>query len=234
MNEVYNMNNKLKVTTKKNENVTADSCTNEEYMQCIYDGKRHLSEENFNKIKEATKMILEALGEDVNREGLRETPKRVAKYYDEVFEGIRYTNDEIAEKFNKCFEDVETGDLVVVGDIPIFSFCEHHMALIYNAKVSVGYIPNGKVIGLSKIARIADMVSKRLQLQERIGTDIAEILSKILDTEDIIVVIEGEHSCMTARGVKKPGTRTRTSAIRGAFDSDSDLRQEFYNLVLSK
>lgn len=234
MKGVYDMKHKSAVKIKKDKCVSDTCCANEEYMQAIYDGKRHLSETNFNKIKEATKMIIEALGEDVNREGLRETPKRVAKYYDEVFEGIRYTNDEIAEKFNKCFEDVETGDLVVVGDIPIFSFCEHHMALMYNMKVHVGYIPNGKVIGLSKIARIADMVSKRLQLQERIGTDIAEILSKILDTEDIIVVIEGEHSCMTARGVKKPGTRTRTSAIRGAFDSDSDLRQEFYNLVLSK
>ena len=99
-------------------------------------------------------------------------------------------------------------------------------------KVHVGYIPNGKVIGLSKIARIADMVGKRLQLQERIGTDIAEVLNMILDTEDIIVVIEGEHSCMTARGIKKPGCKTRTSAIRGAFANDSNLRKEFYDLVI--
>lgn len=198
------------------------------------DIKRHLDEENMQTIEEAISYIITALGEDVNREGLKETPKRVARYFDEVFEGIRYTNDEIADMFNKCFEDVETGDLVVVGDIPIFSMCEHHMALMYNMKVHVGYIPNGKVIGLSKVARIADMVSKRLQLQERIGMDIADILSKVLDTNDIIVVIEGEHSCMTARGIKKPGTRTRTSAIRGAFSNDSDLRNEFYNLVLSK
>lgn len=198
------------------------------------DIKRHLDEEKMQTIEEAISYIITALGEDVNREGLKETPKRVARYFDEVFEGIRYTNDEIADMFNKCFEDVETGDLVVVGDIPIFSMCEHHMALMYNMKVHVGYIPNGKVIGLSKVARIADMVSKRLQLQERIGMDIADILSKVLDTNDIIVVIEGEHSCMTARGIKKPGTRTRTSAIRGAFSNDSDLRNEFYNLVLSK
>lgn len=198
------------------------------------DIKRHLDEEKMQTIEKAISYIITALGEDVNREGLKETPKRVARYFDEVFEGIRYTNDEIADMFNKCFEDVETGDLVVVGDIPIFSMCEHHMALMYNMKVHVGYIPNGKVIGLSKVARIADMVSKRLQLQERIGMDIADILSKVLDTNDIIVVIEGEHSCMTARGIKKPGTRTRTSAIRGAFSNDSDLRNEFYNLVLSK
>jgi GTP cyclohydrolase I len=185
-----------------------------------------------DKIQEAIKMILEALGDDVNREGLVETPKRVAKMYKEVFEGMQYTNAEIAGMFNKCFEDTSFGDLVTVSDIPIFSYCEHHLALMYNMKVHVGYIPNGKVIGLSKIARIADMVGKRLQLQERIGTDIAEVLNMILDTEDIIVVIEGEHSCMTARGIKKPGCKTRTSAIRGAFANDSNLRKEFYDLVI--
>ena len=185
-----------------------------------------------DKIQEAIKMILEALGDDVNREGLVETPKRVAKMYKEVFEGMQYTNVEIAGMFNKCFEDTSCGDLVTVSDIPIFSYCEHHLALMYNMKVHVGYIPNGKVIGLSKIARIADMVGKRLQLQERIGNDIAEILSMILNTEDIIVVIEGEHSCMTARGIKKPGCKTRTSAIRGAFANDSNLRKEFYDLVI--
>mgnify|MGYP004568652731 CR=1 FL=1 len=185
-----------------------------------------------DKIQEAVKMILEALGDDVNREGLAETPKRVAKMYKEVFEGMQYTNSEIAGMFNKCFEDTSFGDLVTVSDIPIFSYCEHHLALMYNMKVHVGYIPNGKVIGLSKIARIADMVGKRLQLQERIGTDIAEVLNMILDTEDIIVVIEGEHSCMTARGIKKPGCKTRTSAIRGAFANDSNLRKEFYDLVI--
>lgn len=182
-------------------------------------------------IQEAVKTILVALGDDPNREGLKDTPKRVAKMYAEVFEGMCYTNSEIAEMFDKCFEEGATGDLVTVSDIPVFSYCEHHLALIYNLKVHVGYLPKGKVIGLSKIARIADMVAKRLQLQERIGADIAEILSMILDTEDIIVVIEGEHSCMTARGIKKPGTRTRTATLRGVFKTDSDLRSEFYNLI---
>ena len=102
---------------------------------------------------------------------------------------------------------------------------------MYNAYVSVGYIPNGKVIGLSKIARIAEMCAKRPQLQERIGTDIAEVLQKVLGTEDVIVVIEGEHACMTMRGVKKPGTVTRTAAMRGRFDSDHALRSEFYDLI---
>lgn len=182
-------------------------------------------------IQEAVKTILVALGDDINREGLKDTPKRVAKMYAEVFEGMCYTNAEIAEMFNKCFEEGATGDLVTIADIPIFSYCEHHMALMYNLKVHVGYIPKGKVIGLSKVARIADMVGKRLQLQERIGADIAEILEMVVGTEDIIVVIEGEHSCMTARGIKKPGTKTRTATLRGVFKTDSDLRAEFYNLI---
>lgn len=175
--------------------------------------------------------ILLALGDDPNREGLLDTPKRVAKMFSEVFEGMKYTNEDIALMFDKCFEEVKTGDLVVIKDIPIFSYCEHHLALMYNMKVSVGYIPKGKVIGLSKVARIADMVSKRLQLQERIGMDISDILTKVVGTDDVIVVIEGEHSCMTARGIKKPGTSTRTSAIRGVFSDDIALRQEFYNLI---
>lgn len=182
-------------------------------------------------IQEAVKTILVALGDDPNREGLKDTPKRVAKMYAEVFEGMCYTNEEIANKFNKCFEEGATGDLVTIADIPIFSYCEHHLALMYNMKVHVGYLPKGKIIGLSKVARIADMVGKRLQLQERIGADIAEVLEMVLGTDDIIVVIEGEHSCMTARGIKKPGTKTRTATLRGVFKTDSDLRTEFYNLI---
>lgn len=182
-------------------------------------------------IQEAVRTILVALGDDVNREGLKDTPKRVAKMYAEVFEGMCYTNAEIAEMFNKCFEEGATGDLVTIADIPIFSYCEHHLALMYSMKVHVGYLPKGKIIGLSKVARIADMVGKRLQLQERIGADIAEVLEMVLGTEDIIVVIEGEHSCMTARGIKKPGTKTRTATLRGVFKTDSDLRTEFYNLI---
>ena len=184
-----------------------------------------------NKIQDAVRMILEALGDDPEREGLKDTPKRVAKMYNEVFEGMCYTNDEIAEMFNKCFEDTTTGDLVVIEKIPVFSYCEHHIALMYDMTVSVGYIPRGKVIGLSKVARIADMCAKRLQLQERIGTDIYEVLKKVLDTEDIIVVIEGSHSCMTARGIKKVGSKTKTSCCMGLFRDNSDLRAEFYSLI---
>ncbi|MBR0470342.1 MAG: GTP cyclohydrolase I, partial [Clostridia bacterium] len=152
------------------------------------------------KIKEAVRLIIEAVGDDITREGLCETPERVAQMYEEVFEGMKYTNDEIADMFDKCFEYSKANDLVIVKDIEIFSYCEHHLALMYNMKCHVGYIPSGKVIGLSKIARICDMVAKRLQLQERICADIAEIMQKICGTEDVIVVVEGEHSCMTARG----------------------------------
>ena len=186
---------------------------------------------NHEKIKEAIRTIITELGDDPDREGLKETPDRVARMYDEVFEGMRYTNDEIAEMFNKCFEDENSHDLVLVQDIEVFSYCEHHLALMYNMKCHVGYIPNGKVIGLSKIARICDMVAKRLQLQERICSDIAEIMQKVCDTEDVIVIVEGEHSCMTARGIRSRGTKTRTSAIRGLFDTDHELRNEVYNLL---
>lgn len=175
--------------------------------------------------------LLGELGADTESEGLRETPKRVANMCCEVLEGMRYTNAEIAEKFDKCFEMPENNDLVVVKDIEVFSYCEHHLALMYNMRVHVGYIPNGKVIGLSKIARICDMAAKRLQLQERLGADIAEILSMVTGSEDVIVVIEGEHSCMTARGIRASGTKTRTAAIRGLFDGDSELRSEFYSLI---
>lgn len=181
-------------------------------------------------IQAAIEHIIEALGDDPNREGLKDTPKRVAKMYQEVFEGMLYTNAEIAEKFNKCFVDIKTNDLVVIRNIEIFSYCEHHLALMYNMSVSVAYIPNGKVIGLSKVARIADMVGKRLQLQERIGSDIAEILQLVLGTEDVVVKVEGDHACMTSRGIKSKGARTVTSAIRGEFLIDSALRREVYSL----
>ena len=187
--------------------------------------------ERMKRIENCVIEIIKCLGDDINREGLIETPKRVAKMYEEVFEGMRYTNDDIVNMFNKCFEDVTTGDLVVVEDIEIFSYCEHHLALMYDMKVSVGYIPKGKVIGLSKIARVADMVGKRLQLQERIGQDIHYILKQILGTEDVIVVISGKHSCMTARGIKKADAITKTSSISGVFKEDPKSRQEFFSLI---
>ena len=172
--------------------------------------------------------ILEALGDDPDREGLKETPQRVARMYEEVFEGMKYTNEEIAQMFDKTFSEDEEGgtdrygDMVVVKDIDIFSYCEHHLALMYDMKVTVAYVPNGKVIGLSKIARIADMVAKRLQLQERIGTDIADIITQVTGSEDVAVYIEGCHSCMTARGIRKTNTKTYTQTLRGRFQNESN------------
>ena len=183
---------------------------------------------NTEAIKMHIKGIIEALGDDPEREGLKDTPDRVARMYNEVFEGMNYTNDEVAEMFNKTFEDeVEyidnSGDMVIVKDIDVFSYCEHHLALMYDMKVTVAYLPKEKVIGLSKIARIADMVSRRLQLQERIGSDIAEIMQKITGSEDVAVFIEGCHSCMTARGIKKTNAKTYTTTLRGRFKEDSAL-----------
>lgn len=184
-------------------------------------------------IREHIRGILIALGDDPDREGLKDTPDRVARMYEEVFEGMNYTNDEIATMFNKSFEheSTVTKDMVLVKDIDVFSYCEHHMALMYDMKVSVAYIPKGRVIGLSKIARIADMVAKRLQLQERIGTDIAYIMSKVCNTEDVAVIIEGSHSCMTARGIKKPGAKTVTTTLKGRFKDDLQLQNRLMMLI---
>lgn len=167
--------------------------------------------------------------------------------YEEVFAGMNYSNDDLAAMFDKTFSegmdddelyDEDGGDIldcgneddelapskiVVVKDIDIFSYCEHHLALMYDMKVTVAYIPHGKVIGLSKIARVADMVGKRLQLQERIGSDIADIIIKITGSDDVAVVIEGKHSCMTARGIKRPNSVTKTTTLRGRFRKDPNL-----------
>lgn len=184
-------------------------------------------------IEEHIRGILAALGDDPDREGLKETPKRVANMYEEVFAGMEYTNEELAELYDKTFEadmdfETESKDAVIVKDIDIFSHCEHHLALMYDMKVTVGYLPNGKVIGLSKIARIADMVGKRLQLQERIGTDIADIMIQVTGSEDVAVLIEGCHSCMTARGIKKDSAKTVTSTLRGKFKNDKMLQMLLY------
>lgn len=186
---------------------------------------------NYAEIEKHIRGILLALGDDPDREGLKETPARVAKMYGEVFEGMNYTNAEIAEMFSKSFEDGfshSENDIVVVKDIEVFSYCEHHLALMYDMKVTVAYIPKGKVLGLSKIARIADMAAKRLQLQERLGADIAEIIQLASGSEDVAVFIEANHSCMTARGIKKPSAKTVTSTLRGRFETDNDLRDRLY------
>ncbi|MBU3144023.1 GTP cyclohydrolase I [Clostridium sp. CF012] len=186
-------------------------------------------------IEEHIRGILIALGDNPSRQGLKDTPARVAKMYEEVFAGMSYSNDEIAEMFNTTFEDdlivkEDSRDIVIMKDIQIFSYCEHHLALMYNMSVSVAYVPTKKIIGLSKIARIADMVGRRLQLQERIGTDIAEIMQKVTNSPDVAVIIEGEHGCMTTRGIKKPGTKTMSTTFRGKFTTDVILNNKLMML----
>lgn len=199
---------------------------------------------NREALEKVAREFLEIVDPDPDRPGLIETPKRVAKYWIELLEGQKYTNDEIAEMYNKCFDledgaDEEIGpngtlsskDLVLEKDIPIFSHCEHHLALMYDMKVAIAYIPNKKVIGLSKMSRIAEMVGKRLQLQEKIGSDINEIMRKVLGTEDVAVIIEGKHGCMTARGAKSREAVTRTACLNGAFKENNSLRSELYQLL---
>ena len=187
-------------------------------------------------IKKHIRGILIALGDDPDREGLKETPDRVARMYEEVFEGMNYSNHEIAMMYNKSFQDdlhcdPDCKELVLVKEIPVFSFCEHHIALMYDMRVSVAYIPHGRILGLSKIARICDMAAKRLQLQERIGTDIAEIMEEASGSEDIAVIISGTHSCMSSRGIKKENAVTVTSTLRGRFQSDQGLQNQLYMML---
>ena len=174
--------------------------------------------------------LLKAIGEDPDREGLQETPERVARMLEEALEGTAYSNHDIAAKFGKTFDDPDKEDrehLVVVRDITVFSYCEHHLALMYDMKIHVAYRPNGRVLGLSKIARICDMAAKRLQLQERLGRDIADIIAEAADTEDVAVVISGCHSCMTARGIKNASAKTVTTTYRGQFRQ----RQDWQTLI---
>lgn len=179
----------------------------------------------------AGELILQAFGKDLQDPSLKETPKRFAKMMLEQLEGEFYSDSDLVSKFGKCFET--TGhSIVTCTNIPVFSHCEHHLALMYNMNVSIGYYPRTKVIGLSKMARIADMVAKRFQIQERMGFSIHCIMSAILSTDNVIVMIEGEHSCMTARGIKKPGAVTRTLHTSGVFEN-LDEQQSFINLVRS-
>ena len=179
------------------------------------------------KIEEAVRMILEAVGEDPNREGLLDTPKRVARMYEEIFSGL---NKNPKDQFSVVFsEDHE--ELVLVKDIPFFSTCEHHLVPFFG-KAHIGYIPRGgRVTGLSKLARAVETVARRPQLQERITSTVADSIMEKLDPYGVIVVIEAEHMCMTMRGVKKPGSKTITSAVRGVFAEDSAARAEAMSLI---
>lgn len=192
--------------------------------------KKEFSQEQKDAIEGALINLMLSFGCDLTDPSLRETPHRTMKYWTELLEGTLYTNDEIAEMYDKCF-DCATNDLVIEKDIEVFSHCEHHLALMYDMKVHIAYIPNGKVIGLSKMARIAEMCAKRLQLQERIGTDINYVMRKILGTEDVAVIITGKHGCMTARGIKSKNAVTRTACLCGRFLTNDVLRNELYSLL---
>ncbi|WP_441351486.1 GTP cyclohydrolase I FolE [Tuberibacillus sp. Marseille-P3662] len=182
---------------------------------------------NREKIQQAVTMIIDAIGEDPEREGLIDTPKRVAKMYEEVFAGL---DQDPKEYFETIFGE-EHEELVLVKDIPFYSMCEHHLLPVYG-NAHVGYIPrDGKVTGLSKLARAVEAVAKRPQLQERMTTTVANAIVESLNPHGVIVVIEAEHMCMTMRGVKKPGSKTVTSAVRGTFEQDVSSRSEAMSLI---
>ncbi|MBM7624808.1 GTP cyclohydrolase I FolE [Sporohalobacter salinus] len=182
-----------------------------------------------DKIREAVSMILEAIGEDPERGGLLETPDRVARMYEEVFSGLdKDPEDDLQIFFNQSHEE-----LVLVKDISFYSMCEHHLLPFYG-KAHVGYIPkNGKVTGLSKLARVVDSFAKRPQLQERLTSQVADLIMENVEARGVIVVIEAEHMCMTMRGIKKPGSLTTTSAVRGLLQTNQAARDEALKLIKS-
>lgn len=181
------------------------------------------------KIEAAVTMILEAIGEDPNREGLLKTPERVAKMYEEIFSGL---NTEPADDLKVSFTEYHD-ELVLVKDIPLYSMCEHHLLPFYG-KAHVAYIPRGgKVLGISKLVRVAESYAHRPQLQERLTSQIADCIFDNIKPYGVGVVIQAEHMCMTMRGVRKPGAVTVTSAVRGIFETRTQTRSELMSLILS-
>jgi GTP cyclohydrolase I len=176
-----------------------------------------------DKIEQGVRLILEGIGEDPDRPGLKETPSRVARMYEEIFAGIDIDPVSIVT----VVEGADFDEMIMVRDIPLSSFCEHHL-VPFNGRAHVAYIPNKsqQITGLSKVARVVDVLSKRPQVQERLTTEIADTLDKALSPRGVFVAIEAEHLCMTMRGVKKPGALTVTSAVRGLFRTDARTRQE--------
>lgn len=180
------------------------------------------------RIEKAVREILFAIGEDPDREGLVNTPKRLAKMYEEIFSGLHEDPEKHLEIY---FQDEKYEELVLVKDIPFYSMCEHHLVPFFG-KAHVAYLPkNGKLTGLSKLARVVETVAKRPQLQERITATVADTIMKKLEPYGVIVVIEAEHMCMTMRGVNKPGSKTITSAVRGIFRTDPKSRAEVMSII---
>ena len=182
---------------------------------------------DLEKIEQAVYMILEAIGEDPDREGLKDTPKRVARMYEEVFAGL---HDDPGRHLKVQFSE-EHEEMVIVKDIPVYSMCEHHLVPFYG-KAHVAYIPRkGKISGLSKFTRVVEGFARRPQLQERLTSQIADAIMGELAPLGVLVVIEAEHMCMTMRGVKKAGSQTLTSAVRGIFKSNAITRSEAFSLI---
>lgn len=180
------------------------------------------------RIEKAVREILYAVGEDPDREGLLDTPSRVARMYEEIFSGLKEDPKKHLEVY---FQEEQYEELVLIKDIPFHSVCEHHLVPFFG-KAHIGYLPkDGRLTGLSKLARVVDTISKRPQLQERLTATVADSIIEKLDPYGVIVVIEAEHMCMTMRGVRKPGAKTITSAVRGVFASDSKSRAEVLSMI---
>lgn len=179
-----------------------------------------------NKIKKAVKLLLEGIGEDTGREGLADTPDRIARMYTELFAGM---TEEPSVPLSRVFT-VENSELVLEKDIVFYSMCEHHMLPFYG-KAHVAYVPNGKVVGLSKLARTVEIYARRLQVQERMTNQIADAVMEHLKPGGVMVVLEAEHLCMTMRGVKKPGSKTVSIATRGAFAENVELQNRFFQML---
>ena len=179
-----------------------------------------------NKIRAAVRLMLESIGEDPDREGLRETPDRIARMYEEIFSGMETDGK---QELSKVFS-VENSEMVLEKDITFYSMCEHHMLPFYG-KAHVAYIPDGRVVGLSKLARTVEVYAKRLQIQERMTGEIADAVMEYLAPKGVMVVVEAEHMCMTMRGVKKPGSKTVSIATRGVFADDETLRNRFFQML---
>ncbi len=181
---------------------------------------------DYEKIEQAVMLFLEGIGEDCSREGLRETPGRIAKMCEQIFGGY---NQNASEHLSRTFH-AATGDMVVEKDISFYSVCEHHFLPFYG-KVHIGYIPNGKVVGLSKLARTVEVYARRAQIQEQLTGQIAGAIMDCLQPKGVMVMIEAEHMCMTMRGVQKPGTKTTTYAAKGIFEKDNHLQQMFMQMI---
>ena len=184
---------------------------------------------NLAKIEQAIASLIEAVGEDPKREGLLDTPKRVADLYSEFFSGLGM---DPAEELKVGFEE-GYHEMVILKDLPFYSLCEHHFLPFYGT-AHIGYIPNGRVVGASKLGRVLDIIAKRPQLQERMTTQIADVVYQTLQPEGVAVVVQAEHLCMTMRGIKKPGSQVVTCATRGRFRRSAATRAEFLALVQGK